>query len=256
MTRLMSRQKYAKNRSAERYLRLGFALALFVCVGHSRVYADEDATPRRDDMQNLQQRVGELKEQVFRAKARLSLLSERFLRSSAGGGRAVIVHQSQMGQLYQPVRIAYQLDGREIFRKSSDSDGAPLEKTGELTVFEGDLKPGNHTLSVSVEYRGNGTRVFSYFNKYNYTANAAQRFAASDGGITRIRVVCRQQGNPALTEVADRPLIEFQVDDGGGKSPAKSGEKNSAARAPTVKAENGRGAEPAPKLEASPSVPP
>jgi hypothetical protein len=187
-------------------------------------------------MRDIERQVGDLKDQVFRAKARLSLLSEKFLRTSPGGGRAVLLHKNQLGRLFQPLRITYQLDGREIY--SSGKDGSPLP-TAEQPVWDGGLKPGDHTLSVALVYRGNGTPALSYFSQYTYTATAAHRFTASDGGVTRIRVVCREQGNAALTEVADRPLIEFQTEDSGAAPPASpTATATAAPAAAPVKAED------------------
>lgn len=171
------------------------------------------AADRSDSLRSIEQRVADLKDQVFRARARLTLLSERFLRSTPGGGHAVVTHENKMGRLFQPVRITYQLDGREVFSKGDESGQKPVAATGELPVWDGGLKPGDHTLSVSVVYRGSATPALSYYSRYTYTASAAQRFTASDGGTTRIRVLCREQGNPVLTDVADRPLIEFKVED-------------------------------------------
>lgn len=171
------------------------------------------AADRGDSLRSIEQRVADLKDQVFRARARLTLLSERFLRSTPGGGHAVVTHENKMGRLFQPVRITYQLDGREVFSKGDESGQKPVAGSGELPVWDGGLKPGDHTLSVSVVYRGSATPALSYYSRYTYTASAAQRFTASDGGTTRIRVLCREQGNPVLTDVADRPLIEFKVED-------------------------------------------
>jgi hypothetical protein len=185
----------------------------------------------QDSLHSLEQRIGDLKEQVFRAKARLSLLSERFLRSTAGGGRAIVVHKNRMGRLFQPIRLTYQLDGREVYSKGSEDGSLFADQSAELPIWEGGLKPGDHTLTVNVVYRGNGSQVFGYFNQYTYTASAAQRFTANDGGITRIHVLCHEKGNPALTDVAQRPLIEFEVDDGskpqpGQPQPGSNGDKN------------------------------
>lgn len=173
------------------------------------------AADRGDSLRSIEQRVADLKDQVFRARARLTLLSERFLRSTPGGGHAVVVHQNKMGRLFVPVRITYQLDGREVFSKGEDGGQKSVApaSVGELQVWDGGLKPGDHTLSVSVVYRGSAAPVLPYYNQYTYTASAAQRFTASDGGTTRIQVLCREQGNPVLTDVADRPLIEFKVED-------------------------------------------
>lgn len=48
-------------------------------------------------LRNLEQRINELKEEIFRSKARLSLLAESVLQNAVGGSRAQIVHQNEMG---------------------------------------------------------------------------------------------------------------------------------------------------------------
>lgn len=174
-----------------------------------------EAGGRSDGIRDIERRIGDIKDQVFRAKARLSLLSERHLRSSVGGVQAAITQQNQMGRLFQLVRIVYELDGREVFRRSEE--GQKVIPTGELPIWDGSMRPGDHTLTVTLVYRGNGSGVFSYFDQYTYTAMAAHRFSVSDGAAARVRVTCREQGNVATTAVENRPSIEFQVEDSSGK---------------------------------------
>ena len=80
------------------------------------------------------------------------------------------------------------------------------------------LRPGEHTLSATLFYRGNGNRVLSYYDQYTYTVTAAHRFSVVDGTGMRIRVLCREKGNFATTAVENRPFIEFQVEDGSAAS--------------------------------------
>jgi hypothetical protein len=40
-------------------------------------------------------------EEIFRSKARLSLLAESILQNVIGGARAIIQHENQMGALYR-----------------------------------------------------------------------------------------------------------------------------------------------------------
>lgn len=166
----------------------------------------ESPDSKGDALQDLDRRVGGMKDQVYRAKARLSLLSERFLQSTNGSGRAVVMQVNQMGRLFQAVKVSYQLDGREIFSRGEDAGGVPK---GDLAVWDGGTKPGEHTLGVTVVYRGNGNQVFGYFDQYVYTVTAAQRFSIGDGGTSRVRVLLREQGNLVTTSLDKRPQIEF-----------------------------------------------
>ncbi len=173
---------------------------------------------RPDALRDVDRRIGDLKDQIFRAKARLSLLSEKHLRSSEGGVPTTVTQRNQLGVLYRLVRIVYEIDGREVFRRD-ETPTSPIPG-GELPVWDGTLRPGEHTLSATLLYRGNGSRVLSYYDEYTYTVNAAHRFAVADGAGTRIRVLCREKGNFATTAVENRPFIEFQVEDGSTRKPA------------------------------------
>ena len=47
-------------------------------------------------LRDLEQRINELKEQIFRSKARLSLLAETVLQGVVAGAQAIVVHENRM----------------------------------------------------------------------------------------------------------------------------------------------------------------
>ena len=117
-------------------------------------------------LRDLEQRINELKEQIFRSKARLSLLAETVLEGVVGGGQAVIIHENRMSQSYKLVRVVYALDGAPIFTKA-DEEGS-LGEQQEFEVYNGSIVPGEHTLTVNLEYRGHGYGVFAYLKGYRF----------------------------------------------------------------------------------------
>ena len=131
----------------------------------------------------------------------MTLLTETQLGSAQGGAKLVVVQKDQMGRLYQMVKVSYQLDGREVFVRSLDPGRPPEPK--EQNVYD---------LAVAVSYRGDGNKVFSYYDQYTFTAKAAHRFTVTDGQTTRVQVVCFEKGNPLLTKVEDRPAFDFKVE--------------------------------------------
>ncbi|HNI58631.1 MAG TPA: hypothetical protein PKO07_05380 [Pseudomonadota bacterium] len=163
-----------------------------------------------DKLSDLDRRTRELRDQVFRSKTRLTLLTENLLGSAQGGAKLVVVQKDQMGRLFQMVKVSYQLDGREVFVRSLEP-GRPADAK-EQTVYDGSVRPGDHTVGVAVVYRGDGNKVFSYYDQYTFTAKAAHRFSVTDGQTTRLEVVCREKGNPLLTRVEDRPSFDFRVE--------------------------------------------
>lgn len=159
-------------------------------------------------LHDLERRVNELKEQIFRSKARLNLLKETVLHGVIAGARAVITHRNEMGGIYMPVRYVYALDGQEIYSKSDDTGKLGDQK--EIEVFNGSITPGNHTLSVQMVYQGNGYGVFSYLKGYKFTAKSSRTFTAPEGKQLQLKVVGYEKGNPVTTDPKDRPAVDFR----------------------------------------------
>jgi hypothetical protein len=159
-------------------------------------------------LHDLERRVNELKEQIFRSKARLNLLKETVLHGVIAGSRATITHRNEMGSMFTPVRYVYALDGQEIYAKVDDSGKLADQK--EIEVFNGSITPGNHTLSVQAEYVGNGYGVFSYLKGYHFKTKGSRTFTAAEGKQMNLKVVGFEKGNPVTTDVKDRPAIDFR----------------------------------------------
>ena len=159
-------------------------------------------------LHDLERRVNELKEQIFRSKARLNLLKETVLHGVIAGSRAVITHRNEMGSMYTPIRYVYALDGQEIFSKTDESGKMADQK--EIEVFNGSITPGNHTLSVQMVYQGNGYGVFSYLKGYKFTAKSSRTFTAPEGKQLQLKVVGFEKGNPVTTDPKDRPAVDFR----------------------------------------------
>jgi hypothetical protein len=160
-------------------------------------------------LHDLERRVNELKEQIFRSKARLNLLKETVLHGVIAGSRAVIMHRNEMGSTYTLVKLVYALDGAEIFAKTDDS--GHIADSNEFEIFNGSIVPGNHTLSVLMVYQGNGFGVFSYLKGYKFNVRGSHTFAAGEGKQTQLKVVGFEKGNPITTDPKDRPALDFRV---------------------------------------------
>ena len=157
-------------------------------------------------LRDLERHVSELKEQIFRSKAKLNLLKETVLHGVIAGARAVITHTNEMGSLYTPIRYVYAIDGNEIWAKTDDNG----LKDKEFEVFNGAIAPGNHTLSVTFVYQGNGYGLFSYLKGYKFTAKSSHPFTAAEGKQLNLRVIGFEKGNPVTTDPKDRPSVDFK----------------------------------------------
>ncbi len=157
-------------------------------------------------LRDLEQRINELKEQIFRSKARLSLLAETVLQGVVAGSQARIVHENKMGSSYKLVKVVYALDGAPIFNKA-DEEGS-LGDREEFDVYNGSIVPGEHTLTVKLEYRGHGFGIFSYLKGYRFKVSSSHTFTAPEGKAATLRVVGYEKGGPTAP-LEDRPAIRY-----------------------------------------------
>jgi nucleoid-associated protein YgaU len=159
-------------------------------------------------LRGLEKNVNELKEQIFRTKARLNLLKETVLGGVIGASRAIIRHKNAMGSSFRLVTAAYALDGVQIYSKTDDS--GRLADSQEFDIYNGAIQPGSHTLSVSLVYQGNGFGVFSYLKGYKFKVKSSHTFVAGESKTTNITVVGYEKGN-ITTQLSDKPAVDFRV---------------------------------------------
>lgn len=169
-------------------------------------------------LRDLEQRVNELKEQIFRSKARLSLLAETVLQGVVAGSHARIVHENKMGNSYKLVKVAYALDGAPILNKADEEGG--IGEGEPFDVYNGSIVPGEHTLTVQLEYRGDGYGIFSYLKGYRFKVNSSHTFSAPEGKAASVRIVGYEKGGPTAP-LEERPAIRYieRVDDLGTTKP-------------------------------------
>lgn len=157
-------------------------------------------------LRDLEQRIDELKEQIFRSKARLSLLAETVLQGVVAGAQAVIAHENKMSSSYKLVKASYALDGAPIFTKADEEGG--LGDQDHFDVYNGSIVPGEHTINVTLEYRGNGYGIFSYLKGYRFRVRSNYTFTVPEGKAVQLRVVGFEKGGPTAP-LEERPAIRY-----------------------------------------------
>jgi hypothetical protein len=168
---------------------------------------DRDAGRYAVRLRDLETRISMLQEQIYRSKARLSLLAESVISGVIAGSKAVIVHRNEMGNSFRLVRAVFALDGAPIFSRTGE-DGEAIEDSEEIELFNGSIVPGEHTLSVSLEYRGHGYGIFSYLKGYTFKVRSSHAFTAAEGKLIQLRVVAYEKGGPT-TPLEDRPDVRY-----------------------------------------------
>ena len=161
-------------------------------------------------VRTLEERVSDLKEKIFRTKARLMNLQEMVIGGDiTTGAKAILVHRNEMGSSFYLESAAYALDGAPIYTKV-DVDG-DLEKREEFEIFNGRVVPGNHQVSVQLIFRGHGYGVFSYLEGYRFKVQSSYTFSAEPGKVNTIKVVGFEKGG-ITAELKDRPAVRYDVD--------------------------------------------
>jgi hypothetical protein len=158
-------------------------------------------------LRELEEKVVGLKEKIFKSKTRLLLLKEQILHNVIAEARAVIIHNNDMGSAFTLVQVLYRLDADKIYFQDN-KDGILDEKT-EFEIFNGNMLPGNHTISVELVYRGDGT-IFSYIDGYTFKISSSYTFFATKGRITRIKVVGYEKGG-ITTDLEQKPYVRYDV---------------------------------------------
>ncbi|WP_225413979.1 dihydrolipoamide acetyltransferase [Stigmatella hybrida] len=161
-------------------------------------------------VKTLEEQVVDLKEKIYRSKARLMLLQETVLAGDiASGARAVLIHKNTMGSSFVLESVSYSLDGAPIFTRVNEN--GELDKPEGFEIFNGRIIPGQHQVSVRLTYRGNGYGVFSYLDGYKFKVQSSYTFSADAGKRTALTVVGFEKGG-FTTDLKDRPAVRYDIE--------------------------------------------
>jgi hypothetical protein len=193
-------------RSLNTALTLVLALVL-LAVAATPLHAQSAATTNYElRLRELEDRMNELKEDIFRTKSRLFLLRQTILQTEVGGSRAVISHISQLSSSYRVMRVIYSLDGNAVYAETRET--ADLGRT--FQVFDGPVLAGSHNLAVEAVLQGNEFGVFSYMEGYEIVVRSSHQFDVAEGQTVELDVRLRETGGPNRP-LEERPTIEFRL---------------------------------------------
>jgi len=172
----------------------------------SEAIKTEDVGTYSVRLRDMEQRINLLKEQIFKAKARLSLLAESVLDRKIAGSKAIIVFNNEMSSSFRMAKAIFSLDGAPIFNKI-DEDGSLAERE-TFEIFNGNIVPGDHTLSVLIEYQGHGHGIFAYLKGYKFRVRSSHTFTAAEAHTLNLKIIGHEKGG-ITTSLEERPAIKF-----------------------------------------------
>jgi hypothetical protein len=160
-----------------------------------------------DRIEGLSVEVDGLKDKIFRSRARLALLRETVLKGVLAGSRIILAHRNLMGSGFRLTRMVVIMDGAQIYAKTDESGG--LDSEDELVVYDGNLPPGPHTVTIELTYKGHGYGVFAYLSGWTFSSDSSHSFTAPENGALKLTSVGFERGN-MTTEMRDRPAVDWQ----------------------------------------------
>ena len=159
-------------------------------------------------LRDLEQHIDELKEQIRRSHTRLSLLSDTILSGGAGGARAEITFRNDLSSAFRLTGALFVLDGAVQYNKQDEADDSPLANQKDIPIFIGSIPPGDHTVQIVLQLRGNGYGVFSYLKGYRFKVPSSHSFTITEGKTLKLDVIAWEKGD-VTTDLTDRPAIRF-----------------------------------------------
>jgi hypothetical protein len=157
-------------------------------------------------LRDVDREMTSLSNDITASHSRLREITAMVLQQAGGGAQLIIDHQNEMGSTFRLMRASYALDGATIATRTDDN-GSLAEQTG-FSVYNGRVASGEHTLTVSLEYQGNGYGIFSYIRGYTFRARSVQTFTVPEARALRLVVVGYERGG-ATVAIEERPAIRY-----------------------------------------------
>jgi len=165
--------------------------------------SDKSSAPL--SLATLTRRLEGVKMRSDQIRARVDMLKDAVLQGGKGA-QAVLIHRNKMGDQFRLTRLVYVMDGTQIF--SQRDDAGSLHDKKSIDILSGPIAPGNHTISVTMTYKGHGYGPFKYLNKQTFTVKGNQTFRAVPGKSISVDVLAFERNNVPLEQ---RPAVSFKV---------------------------------------------
>ena len=157
-------------------------------------------------LRDIDREMTTLSNDITQSHQRLQQITSMVLDQSGGGAQLIIDHQNEMGSTFRLVRATYTLDGATIATRVDDNGS--LADLTSYAVYNGLVASGEHSLTVSLEYQGNGYGIFSYMRGITTRTRSVQQFDVPEGRALRLVIAGYERGG-ALTSIEDRPAVRY-----------------------------------------------
>jgi hypothetical protein len=168
--------------------------------------APKDGGTYQVRMQDLKERIDELKEQVRRMEQRAKLLADS-TPSAVGPVEADIDVRDLTTSAYMLTSVHVWLDDQLVYVRTDE--GGALGDLRAVTAFHGSIAPGEHTVRIDARLSGNGS-MLPYMRAYRFEVRDERRFVATEGRPAHVTIRAYERGD-VTTPFEQRPAIAWEV---------------------------------------------
>jgi hypothetical protein len=143
-------------------------------------------------LRDIESKVDELKENLRRSQARLTLLSDTVLSGGASGCRAEVDFVNDIQSGLDLVGVMITIDGVVQLNKQDENGGLMVSRS--YPVLRAAVQPGDHTVQVKLSYRGAKGGLFSYMSAFRADVKGSHTFATSEGKNVRLKILASERG--------------------------------------------------------------
>ncbi len=143
-------------------------------------------------LRDIETKVDELKENLRRSQARLTLLSDTVLSGGASGCRAEIDFANDIQSGLDLVGVTVTIDG--VVQLNKQDESGALMAARSYPVLRAAVQPGDHTVQVKLSYRGEKGGLFSYMAAFHADVKSSDTFVATEGKLVRVHIAAREVG--------------------------------------------------------------
>jgi hypothetical protein len=143
-------------------------------------------------LRDIEAKVDELKENLRRSAARLTLLSDTVLSGGASGCRAEVDFVNEIQSGLDLVGVTITIDGVVQLNKQDENGGLMVSRS--YPVLRAAVQPGDHTVQVKLAYRGAKGGILTYMQSFRADVKGSHTFATSEGKVVRLKVLASERG--------------------------------------------------------------
>jgi hypothetical protein len=156
-------------------------------------------------LRDLEARVDGLKAQIRQTQAGLHLIGDALMQTTAAARSEIALHDEMSGA-FRLTRAVVVFDGSPLYNREDDTGALADQK--EIPLFSGPISPGDHTVSVLLNFQGNGSGVFTYLRGFKFEVKSSHSFTAAYGKTLVVTGTALERGT-VTTPLEQRPGIEW-----------------------------------------------